>query len=87
MPKLLNLGRVVATRGALGLDVDFRPYLHRHHSGDWGDLRDEDKTTNDLSLISGMRIFSSYHTPAGVKFWIITEADRSLTTILLPEEY
>jgi hypothetical protein len=60
--------------------------LDRHASGDWGDLEEEDRRENELSLRNGWRIFSSY--PVGGKtVWIITEADRSVTTILLPEEY
>jgi hypothetical protein len=61
--------------------------LRRHARGDWGDLDDEDRQANDLSLKDGSRLLSAYHTKEGVKFWIITEADRSATTALLPEEY
>lgn len=60
--------------------------LNRHLKGDWGDLDDEDKAANDRALEDGTRLFSSYNLPGG-KIWIITEADRSATTILLPEEY
>jgi hypothetical protein len=60
--------------------------LGRHVRGDWGDLDDEDKQRNDEALTLGSRIFSAYLVK-GVKFWVITEADRSVTTILLPEEY
>jgi hypothetical protein len=60
--------------------------LGRHVRGDWGDLDDEDKQRNDEALTLGSRIFSAYLVE-GVKFWVITEADRSVTTILLPEEY
>ena len=60
--------------------------LHRHHNGDWGDLDSEDKNTNDLALKSGNRLFSAYKVGLN-KIWIITEWDRSVTTILDPSEY
>jgi hypothetical protein len=84
---LFPLGQTLATPGALALGVDFSPYLLRHQCGDWGDLGEEDQAENDFSLVHGLRILSTYHTPDGVKFWIITEADRSATTVLLPSEY
>lgn len=87
---LFNLGRTVATRGALAAmeNVGVVPFvlLCRHACGDWGDLDDEDKQQNDAALRLGSRIFSAYIVEE-VKFWVITEADRSATTILLPEEY
>jgi hypothetical protein len=61
--------------------------LRRHAHGDWGDLDDEDRRSNDLSVRDGSRLLSAYHSKEGVKFWIITEADRSATTVLLPDEY
>jgi hypothetical protein len=86
----LPLGKVVATPGALKLlteeGEDPFDYLARHASGDWGDLCTFDRRQNERALRVGERMFSSYDTPAG-KVWIITEADRSVTTILLPEEY
>lgn len=84
---LFPLGRILVTPGALDLDVNFYSYLCRHQYGDWGDLDDEDKAENNFSVKNGLRLLSVYHTPDGVKFWIITEADRSTTTILLPDEY
>ena len=60
--------------------------IHRHGNADWGDLSEGDKAENDLSIEHGFRILSSYNTPEG-RLWIITEADRSVTTFLLPEEY
>lgn len=84
---LFPLGQVFITPGALAVDIDFSLYLHRHQSGDWGDLDREDRAENNFSLKTGLRVLSAYHTSAGVKFWIITEADRSATTILLPSEY
>lgn len=59
----------------------------RHAAGDWGDVCHEDKKANDEALIKGGRILSAYTTTKGVKFWIITEADRSVTTVLLPDDY
>ena len=86
----LPLGRVVATPGALKLlseaGEDPFDYLARHSSGDWGELCAFDRRQNEIALREGLRIFSSYDTLAG-RCWIITEADRSVTTILLPEEY
>ena len=66
-------------------------FLRRHMSNDWGglpyDLSDEDVRENELSLVEGFRLLSAYRTAKGQKLWIITEADRSSTTILLPDEY
>ena len=86
---LFQPGQIVATRGALSvLSIeDVMEALCRHLSGDWGDLSTEDKQENDFSVNNGFRIISSYSSKKGVKFWIITEADRSATTVLLPEEY
>jgi len=83
-----SLGQVVATRGAYEtLDVaDIGTALRRHMAGDWGDVCAEDRQANEDALASGGRLFSVYHA-GGVKFWIITEADRSATTVLLPDEY
>ena len=86
----LPLGRVVATPGALKLlsemGKDPFGYIARHATGDWGDLCAFDHRQNEIALRDGYRIFSSYEVPTG-RVWIITEADRSVTTILLPEEY
>lgn len=62
-------------------------YLSRHLNGDWGDLCDEDRHANDAALKSGDRLLSSYQVTPDLKLWIITEWDRSATTLLLPEEY
>ena len=86
---LFNPGTVVATPGALELaqqGLNLLAFLQRHLQGDWGDLCAEDKTENNHSLRLGFRLLSAYETPCG-KLWIITEADRSATTFLLPEEY
>jgi len=89
---LFPLGQIVATPGALAAlakagqtPLDF---LTRHVCGDWGELDDHDRKENELGLRRGFRLMSSYRTSAGdTKVWVITEADRSVTTILLPEEY
>ena len=62
-------------------------FLRRHMSGDWGELSDEDVKENEFSLKQGFRLLSRYETAKGERLWIITEADRSATTILLPSEY
>lgn len=62
-------------------------FLRRHMCTDWSELSDDDAQENELSLREGFRILSAYRTSAGQKLWIITEADRSSTTILLPSEY
>jgi len=83
------LGRLVATPMVLervSAD-DMQAALHRHIRGDWGELPEEDRTENEVSLKSGLRLVSAYRAANGVRFWIITEADRQSTTILLPEEY
>ncbi len=90
MPVTFPLGRVVATTGALKVLVeageDPLSLLSRHASGDWGELDAHDRRENERSLKNGWRVLSAY--PVGKrKVWIITEADRSVTTILLPEEY
>jgi hypothetical protein len=90
MTAQLPLGRVEATPGALKLfmEAGAHPfdYLARHATGDWGELCAFDRRQNEIALREGLRVLSSY--PVGREFvWIITEADRSVTTILLPEEY
>ena len=79
-------GHIVATPGALSLGINLLSYLKRHLNGDWGDIEVEDQAENEFSLEHGCRLLSAYQTPGG-KLWIITEADRSATTFLLPEEY
>lgn len=83
------LGHIVATPAALSLlnPDEQLVALSRHASGDWGYLCPEDKAANDEALTEGLRILSSFKTSSGTKFWIITEADRSSTTILLPSDY
>jgi hypothetical protein len=85
------LGRVVATPGVLRAleQAEQLPaeFLDRHVNGDWGDVSDAAKQENEVSVEQGFRIISAYTTSVGEKIWIITEADRSSTTILLPSEY
>ncbi len=92
MKALFSLGRVVATPGALKeletLGVTPLSLLDRHIAGDWSDMDKEDQQANRQALKEGSRVFSSYKIPPdNTKIWVITEADRSTTTILLPEEY
>ena len=85
------LGQVVATPGALAAieKSGQQPgdFLSRHVSGDWGEIPPEDVKENEVSLKHGFRLLSAYRTNAGDRLWVITEADRSSTCILLPEEY
>lgn len=86
-----TLGKVVATPGALEALQEsgehLARYLARHASGDWGEVPPEDWEENEFSLKSEFRLLSAYALSSGTRIWIITEADRSVTTILLPEEY
>jgi hypothetical protein len=84
-----RLGHVVATPNALArvTQDDVLLGLQRHQAGDWGDVDEHDSHANDQTLVEGTRILSVYHASNGVNFWIITEADRSVTTVLLPEDY
>lgn len=84
-----SLGKLLITPGAEAAlpHHEVLRALGRHARGDWGELSAEDRAENELSLREGFRILSAYRTDSGVKFWIITEADRASTTVLLPEEY
>ena len=94
-----NTGQIVASRGVYNLacqNSEFAQFvqksLNRHVKGDWGDVDDEDKQTNDQALKQGTRLLSAYNDDRFPKYgvatiWIITEADRSATTILFPDEY
>ena len=90
MARLFPLGRVVATPGAITLmeaaGIDPAQLLQRHQSGDWDDLDTEDQRENDFAVGRLLRIFSAYGQPPD-RLWVITEADRSVTTILRPDEY
>jgi hypothetical protein len=85
----ISLRLVEAEKEAALCDAGQSPLelLRRHQSGDWGELCEADKRENELSVEHGFRILSAYRTARDVRLWVITEADRSVTTILLPEEY
>jgi hypothetical protein len=85
-----SLGQLVATPGALdsATHADLLGLVARHASGDWGDLDAEDRRANETALRIGERLLSAYTVPSsGARVWLITERDRSATTILLPSEY
>jgi hypothetical protein len=88
---LFPLGKLVATRGAVNLlkrhELSPFDFVSRHWQGDWGDLERDDCYANDCALREHTRLLSSYRIDTHDKLWIITEADRSATTLLLPEEY
>jgi len=87
--KSFPLGQIVITPAARDQlnPEDVGLALNRHARGDWGDCAKSDANENELSLREGFRLLSVYHDRNGSKFWIITEADRSSTAILLPEDY
>lgn len=89
MTPKFSLGQTVSTRNALDTlhPEDVLASIARHHAGDWGDLCEEDRKANEQALARGGRLFSVYFDRRGFKFYIITEADRSVTTVLLPEDY
>ena len=88
---LFDLGQTVMTIGAREVleesNQTANEFFARHQTGDWGLVCADDRRENDFSVKEGFRILSAYKTSKGEKLWIITEADRSSTTILLPEEY
>jgi len=86
---LFNLGRVVISRNALDKipPLDVQHGLGRHAQGDWGDLVEEDRLSNERALVNDGQLLSVYRATTGQRFWIITEWNRSATTILLPEDY
>ena len=88
-PVRFPLGELYSTPAALAAltHEDIARGLARHLSGDWGDLSADDIEENELSLREGFRLLSAYQGAEGTKFWIITEADRSVTTVLLPDDY
>ena len=93
MNTLFPLGRIVITPGALaalkkrGLEAMIPTILGRHELGDWGDVNDEDREANDVAVNEGERLLSAYNIRDDFRVWVITEWDRSVTTILLPEDY
>ena len=86
---LFRIGRICSTPNAIQTlsQPDILTGLQRHQAGDWGDVENDDREANDQALKDGSRIFSVYHSTKQVKFWIITEADRRMTTVLLPQDY
>lgn len=86
-----DFGRVVATTTLANYcekkGFSMLPYLIRHANGDWGDVYKEDWKSNDEALKNGLRLLSEYKLPDGRRIWIITEWDRSATTLLFPEDY
>src|SRR5215469_8487357 len=89
--QLFPLGQIVASPGALealkASQQSPAEFLARHAKGDWGELSADDVAENEFSLKNGFRLLSSYAIANGQKLWVITEEDRSLTTLLLPDEY
>lgn len=83
---MFELGKTVATRGAIDTGINLLTLLSKHAQGDWGDLCEEDRQANAAALKHGNRLFSRYDI-GSVSFYVITEADRSCTTILLTSEY
>jgi len=85
------LGRLAITLAAQAaldaIDISRVLLLARHLHGDWGEINEHDRLQNELAVLLGLRVLSSYALPDGKKVWIITEADRSATTILLPHDY
>jgi hypothetical protein len=79
-----TFGAVVAFAGALDDDMNF--FLSRHANGDWGEVNDHDRKANENALEQGLPVRSAYTLSSGEKICVVTEADRSKTTILLPEE-
>jgi hypothetical protein len=90
-PLKFPLGQLMMTRGAIEALAEAgqspMAFVQRHQSGDWGEVNDEDRQENEFSVQRGFRILSAYTLRTGVRIWVITEADRSATTLLLPEEY
>ncbi|MCA9933348.1 MAG: hypothetical protein KC415_05460 [Anaerolineales bacterium] len=88
---LFDLGQIVGTPGALEAleEAGLHPaiLITRHVTGDWGDLEEEDRQANEEALQMGLRLLSSYQLETGQKIWLITEYDRSVTTVLLPSDY
>ena len=89
-PPRFTLGKIIATRAVFehleASNIDASTYLKRHASGDWGDIQTEDKAENEFAVTRRLRLLSSYLI-GGERIWVITEADRSVTTLLFPHEY
>ena len=88
-PAAFSLGRLLITPAAQAVltQDDLLTALNRHARGDWGKVNADDRAENDLSVRKGFRILSAYESSSGEKFWIITEAGREATTVLLPSDY
>jgi hypothetical protein len=86
---LFRIGRIVATPTAQESlsQADILAGIQRHQAGDWGEVSEHDREANNRALENGTRLVSAYHSAKRVRFWIITEADRSATTVLLPQDY
>jgi hypothetical protein len=84
-----RLGRIVSTPNALAqlTQADILRAIGRHQAGDWGDVSESDRQENELALKQGRRLLSVYHAANGLKFWLITEANRAATTVLMPADY
>lgn len=87
-------GQLVVTRAVhdmMSNNAKFEKHVHlsieRHLAGDWGDVCDDDRVANELALQSGDRLFSAFTIEGMPKIWVITEGDRSATTVLFPDEY
>ena len=82
-------GKIVSTPNALSqlTQEETLRGIQRHQAGDWGDVDEHDRQTNERAIIEGTRLWSVYHTASGTKFWHITEADRRASTVFLPEDY
>ena len=88
-PPKFALGQTVITANAKAVlpELDVVLALQRHQAGDWGELCEQDRKANEDALQNGERLFSVYKSVRGQKFYVITEWDRSITTVLLPEDY
>jgi hypothetical protein len=86
---LFRLGTIVATPGVMAMLSSEEQFIaiQQHQVGDWGDLGELDRETNNSAVKDGGRIMSVYQSFNGERFWVITEADRSVTTLLLPRQY
>jgi hypothetical protein len=83
-----RLGRIFSSANAMSrlATEDILAGIQRHQAGDWGDVEPEDHAANERALLTGARIWSVYHAANGLEFWIITEASRESTTVMLPED-
>jgi hypothetical protein len=84
-----RLGQLVSTQNVMSqlTQEDILMTIRRHQAGDWGDVTENSQQANERALIEHTRLLAVYHAASGIKFWLITEADRSVTTVLLPEDY